>query len=97
LKGLLLIAQFNFQRTAGVKNTEKTHQNPPISPSRLGDKKTRAPNITFYSASQIRVFRAHKLSNPRRLSTGFYQPSVRIRKTGGSKTYQAVPIMQEIF
>jgi hypothetical protein len=68
-----------------LKTPKKTHQNPPNPPSRLGDKKTRAPNITFYPASQIRVFRARNLSDPRRLSTGFTSRLLALAKQADGK------------
>jgi hypothetical protein len=52
-----------------------TQKSPGILPFRfphLGDKKPERRIITFNSASQIRVLKARKLSDSRRLSTGFF-------------------------
>jgi hypothetical protein len=57
LKGLSLIAQINFQRTAAPFSAKKSHSvpipNPPRSHSHSGDKKTQLPDHRF-SLSVIR-------------------------------------------
>jgi hypothetical protein len=60
LKGLLLIAQFNFQRAAGVATQKLDAANSNLA-SHLGDKKPERRITSFNSASQIRVIGRKKL------------------------------------
>src|SRR6478736_67604 len=70
LKGLLLIAQFNFQRAAECFHS-KFLCSKLVLFSHLGDKKSSADLLLPDSASQIRVLGARRLSHPHRLSTWF--------------------------
>jgi hypothetical protein len=73
---------------------------PGISPllfPHLGDKKPKRRIIAFNSASQIRVMKARKLSDSRRMSTGFFSQSLLPPRGRLFKIYQSPPKSQENF
>jgi len=61
----------------------------------LGDKKPERRIIAFNSASQIRVLKAQKLSDLRRMSTGFFSQSLFPPRGKLPKIYQPAPKPQE--
>src|ERR1700690_506822 len=97
LKGLLLIAQINFQRAIGVQNTKKSYQNSPCSASRPRDKKPESRITSPNSASQFESRRRELYQNRATCQQAFFCQSLPPLRGRLLTDYQSPPCVQEIF